>query len=279
MVAAPETISEGVVDVQNHSCSQRVRILGLDIAPLTVAETLDQVDQLVRRREPSYLITANLNYAMLSARDARLAAVNRNAAVILADGMPLVWAAKMAGKPLPGRTTGADLVPALAARAAERGYRTFLLGSSEEAAHAAAESMCSEHPKLKIVGIESPMVNRLSSAQTAALVGRIRQRKPDILLAALGQPKGELWIAEHYQSIAAPVSIQIGASLEFVSGYIQRAPGWMQRSGLEWLFRLGVEPRRLSGRYAQNGLFLLDRSARGAWGSFRRSVPAVVGRR
>lgn len=234
-----------------------VRVLGLDLAPLTLAETLDRIDTLIARGEPSYIITANLNYAMLCHQEPRLATINDGAALILADGMPLVWAARMVGTPLPGRTTGADLVPALCNRAAERGYRVFLLGGHPEAAAAAAAALETRLPDLELVGMASPIIDGMTPDESAALVDRIRSARPDILLVALGQPKGEVWIAEHFRQLAVPVSMQIGAALDFAAGRVRRAPGWMQRAGLEWLYRLYMEPRRLWRRYTSNGLFLL----------------------
>jgi N-acetylglucosaminyldiphosphoundecaprenol N-acetyl-beta-D-mannosaminyltransferase len=239
-----------------------VRVFGLDLAPLTLEETLDQIETFVEAGEPNYVITANLNYAMLSCEDRRLAAINDEAALILADGMPLVWAAALNRTPLPGRTTGADLVPALCARAAERGYRVFLLGGLPEASNAAVGTLRQQLPGLKIVGTECPMIDRLSREETAQLVERIRSARPDILLAALGQPKGELWIAEHYRQLGVAACIQIGASLDFVAGRVRRAPVWIQRAGFEWLYRIYAEPRRLWRRYARNGLFLMRFAAR-----------------
>lgn len=240
-----------------------IRVLGLDLAPLTLAETLEHIDELIARGEPSYIITANLNYAMICDEDRRLTAINDAAALILADGMPLVWAARAAGTPLPCRTTGADLVPALCSRAAEHGYRVFLLGGLPEAAAAAAAALQARLPDLEVVGVESPIIDDLTREETTALVARIRSARPDILLVALGQPKGELWIAEHYRQLEVPVSMQIGAALDFAAGRVRRAPRWMQRTGLEWLYRLAMEPRRLWRRYVSNGLFLLKCAAIG----------------
>jgi N-acetylglucosaminyldiphosphoundecaprenol N-acetyl-beta-D-mannosaminyltransferase len=260
---------------------EAVSVFGLDIAPLTLDETLERLQSLVEAATPSYVVTANLNYAMLSSRDPRLAAINDEAAFILADGMPLVWAARLARTPLPERTTGADLVPRLAVLAAERGYRMFLVGGVPQATQAAATILrqrCAElNHELDIVGIECPMVDALSREETQALVSRIQAAKPDIVLVALGQPKGELWMARHYRSFGTAVSLQIGAGLDFVAGRVRRAPRWMQRGGLEWLYRLYEEPKRLWRRYSENALFLTRVAAQSAarsieprWGSRRR---------
>jgi N-acetylglucosaminyldiphosphoundecaprenol N-acetyl-beta-D-mannosaminyltransferase len=254
-----------------------VHVFGLDVAPLDLDQAVDHIEDLVAAGEPKYIITANLNYAMLSHRNKRLENINGDAAFMVADGMPLVLAARLQGTPLPGRTTGADLVPRLCARAAERGLSIFLLGGTDEATGAAAAAMRRKWPKLRIAGVECPMLDALDEEAMSELVERIRLAKPDILLAAFGQPKGEFWIADHYRRLGGTVCIQIGASLDFIAGAVRRAPGWMQRGGLEWLHRLYSEPRRLLPRYTQNACFLFGAVARTCYGSYRRK-PIAAGR-
>jgi N-acetylglucosaminyldiphosphoundecaprenol N-acetyl-beta-D-mannosaminyltransferase len=253
----PKSEANLVKATKDESGPGAIHVFGLKLTPVTLDDTLEQIDGLIAAGRPSYIITANLNYAMLSYGNERLTKINDNAALMLADGMPLVWAARIAGTPLPGRTTGADLVPALCRRAEQHGYRVFLLGGLPEAASAAKHALHQQLPQLNIVGIECPMLADLSNDETSRLIERVRDAKPDIILGAFGQPKGEIWIAEHHQALAAAVCLQIGAGMDFVAGRVQRAPRWMQRSGLEWLYRIYAEPRRLWKRYALNGLFLL----------------------
>jgi len=239
--------------------SEEVEVLGLRIARLSYEQTLQRVEQLIQQGRPSFFITANLHYAHLSARDARLRKVNQKAAFLTADGMPLVWLSRFLGRPLPERVTGADLVWSLCQRAAERGYRVFLLGGGPGVAEEAAAILQARFPGLQMAGIEAPVLESLSPAEHAALLERMRQSKAQLLLAALGQPKGELWLAEHIEQIGIPVAVQIGASLDFVAARRRRAPGWMQRTGLEWFWRLVCEPVRLGRRYGTDALFLLGR--------------------
>src|SRR5262249_28805247 len=159
---------------------------------------------------PAYFITANLHYAMLTASDPRLAAVNEAAAFIVADGMPLVWAARLSRRPLPERGAGGDLVPALRQRAAQPGYRVLLLGGPAWLSAAAAQRLCRSYPSLQLVGFESPPFRTPSPEEHVALLARIRMARPDLLFVAFGQPKGEFWIAENYQSLGVPVVVQIG---------------------------------------------------------------------
>lgn len=244
--------------------SRRVWIWGLPLAPLTLRQTLDEVDRLVQEGTPSYFITANLHYAMLTAQDGRLPSVNDQAAFILADGMPLVWASRWKNGRLPERVAGADLLPALCERAAAKGHRVFFLGGSPGVGQEAAANLCGKYPGLQIVGIEAPRLERLSAGEHAALILRIRDARPHLLFAALGQPKGELWLQENCRALGVPVCAQVGASLDFAAGRVKRAPHWVQRLGLEWAYRLYREPSRLFLRYARNGLFILRMCIRDA---------------
>ena len=230
-------------------------IWGVPYAPLTLAQVVAEADRLIAARQPSYFITANLNYAMLSSRLPDLAEINRGAAFIVADGMPLVWASRRQGTPLPARVAGSDLIFALSGLAAERGYRLFLLGAPPGVAEQAATQLVKRFPGLIMAGYESPPFRPLSESENAALCDRIRAARPDLLLAGLGQPKGERWVFENYQALGVPLSAQVGASIDFAAGRVSRAPRWMQRTGLEWVYRLILEPRRLGGRISPTGCF------------------------
>jgi N-acetylglucosaminyldiphosphoundecaprenol N-acetyl-beta-D-mannosaminyltransferase len=234
-----------------------VEVWGLPLTPVTFEQTLDAIVNLIDAGKPSIVITANLNYAMLTAKSPALDRVNRLAALVVADGAPLVWASRRTRTPLPERVAGSDLVPALARRLAPRGGRVFLLGGAPGVAAAAAAILESRFPALKVVGAETPPFRALSAEETAALISRIRAATPDFLFVAFGQPKGELWLAEHLERLGVPVCLQVGASLDMLVGRVRRAPKWVRRLGLEWAWRIGTEPRRLGPRYAQNAWFLL----------------------
>ena len=258
-----------------HDDLRPVWVWGLPLAPLTFAETLDQVDDLIRAGRPGYFITANLHYAMLTAQDPRLPEVNRRAAFLLADGMPLVWASRYRPRQLPERVAGSDLVPALCARAAERGHRVFLLGGAPGVAEEAARRLCAHSPSLQIVGIEVPPFREPTAQEKAQLLARIRAARPDLLFVAFGQPKGELWLAENCEALGVPACVQIGATLDFIAGRVRRAPRWIQRVGFEWAYRLYREPRRLASRYASNFVFVARMAALDAASFFdrRRKLP------
>jgi N-acetylglucosaminyldiphosphoundecaprenol N-acetyl-beta-D-mannosaminyltransferase len=240
----------------------RVWVWGLPLAPMTRSQTVEAVVELVEAGQPSFFITANAHYAMLTREIPGLQAVNAQAAFVLADGAPLVWASRWKGRPLPERVAGSDLIVDLCGRAARNGYRIFLLGGAEGVAVEAAESLSRRFADIRIVGTECPPFRKLSAEEHAALLDRIRAARPDLLFVAFGQPKGESWIAEHLQELEVPVCVQVGASLDFIAGRVRRAPRRLQRLGLEWAYRMWLEPSRLAPRYARNARFLLSMVAR-----------------
>ena len=233
-------------------------VMGLPLARVTQAETLNLIDSFIMERTPRLVITANLHFAMLSQVQPMLRWLNRKADLVLADGMPLVWASRLKGKAqaLPERVTGADLLPAMCGRAAELGHRVYFLGGADGVAQEAVARLVERFPDLNVVGLDAPHFAALTPDQREAAVQRVRQARADILFVALGQPKGELWLAENLDRLGVPVNIQIGASLDFVAGRVKRAPRWVQRIGMEWSWRLACEPGRLCGRYLKNARFL-----------------------
>ena len=233
--------------------NRRVWVWGVPFAPLCRAEASQAVESLIEAGQPAYFITANTHYAMLSARHPELEAINEGAAFILADGTPIVWASRPR---LPERVAGSDLIYDLCELSAEHGYRVFLLGGPEGVAIAAADRLRGLFPKLQVVGTACPPHRPLTEAEHEALLSEIRESRPQLLFVAYGQPKGEFWIAENLERLGDLVCVQVGASLDFVAGRIKRAPRWMGRVGLEWAYRLALEPRRLGPRYASNAAFL-----------------------
>ncbi|WP_417748957.1 WecB/TagA/CpsF family glycosyltransferase [Rosistilla oblonga] len=236
---------------------EAVEIWGVPFSRLTLGQTLQHVDHLVAAGQPGYFITANLNYNMLTSQHPELRQVNDDAAFIVCDGMPMVWRSRWTDSPLPERVAGSELIYALTKWSAHKGHRIYFLGGAPGVAQAAADKLSARYPGLTVAGVHSPPFRPLDDQEHADLIDQIRSSKPDIVYVAMGQPKGEIWIAENYRAIGAPVCVQIGASFDFVAGGVARAPRWIQRAGLEWCYRMAQEPRRLAGRYWQNGKFLL----------------------
>ncbi len=231
-------------------------VWGLPLTPLTRCQAVDRVDELIRAGKPSFFITANTHYAMLTAEVAGLAAINQRAAFILADGVPLVVASRQTAHPVPERVAGSDLIYDLCERAAERGHGVYLLGGPPGIAEEAARRLVARYPALRIVGTVCPDATDLLGPGIDDLIARIKAVQPDLLFVALGQPKGEFWLAKHLEALGVPVAAQVGATLEFVAGKVQRAPKALQKTGMEWAFRIYTDPRRLGPRYWKNARFL-----------------------
>jgi N-acetylglucosaminyldiphosphoundecaprenol N-acetyl-beta-D-mannosaminyltransferase len=242
--------------------NEPVWVWGVPLVRWTLTDTVAAIGNLIEAGRPTYFITANTHYLMLTEENPDLEAINARAAFIVADGAPLIWASRWQGSPLPERVAGSDLIFVLSAEAARKGYRLFFLGGAEGVAEEAARQLGGRYPGLQVVGTECPPFRELTAEEQEALEARIRSARPDILFVAFGQPKGERWIDQHLEKLGVPVSVQVGASLEFAAGRTRRAPSWMQKSGLEWAFRLRLEPRRLFGRYARNAWFIIRMVAR-----------------
>ncbi len=254
----------GLAKTQPHERQVYPKVTDVWDTPFAVVDmpgTLKLADDIVRARKPEYFVTANLNYLMLVERCPQLSEVNRRAAAVLADGHPIVLRSRCGSNPLPCRVAGSDLILELAQLCAERGYSMFLLGAAEGVAAKAATELLARNPKLQIAGTYSPPFRPLSSAETDEMVTQVNRSRADILLVAFGQPKGELWIYEHLPKLQVPLSIQLGASFDFLAGTAKRAPAAWQRLGLEWLYRALSDPKRLGPRYAANIIYLLRKLA------------------
>lgn len=226
-----------------------VVILGVPFHDVTMAETLACLDELVARQTPCYLATANLDFAAQASRDVELQRILLEAELVLCDGTPLIWASRWLGAPLRERVAGSDLMPVLAAHAARQGYRLFLLGADNVTLATAKQRLESDNPGLQICGTFSPPVARLLDLDHDDILRRIHEAQPHILLVAFGCPKQEKWIYMNLPRLRVPVSVGVGGTFDMVAGNVRRAPVWMRKSGVEWIFRLIQEPRRLFSRY------------------------------
>lgn len=219
-----------------------------------------------------WLVTANIDFVQRAGREPEIRALYDRATLMVADGAPLIWAARLAGTPLPERLAGSDNTRWIAARAALEGKSIYLLGGAGESAANAAAALQAEHPALRIAGVSSPWLNLPPTpAQLAALADEVAAVDPHFVYVAFGSPKQE-YVIDHLRSrLPGAWMIGCGISLSFIAGDVSRAPVWMQRSGLEWLHRIGTEPRRLARRYLVDNLpFTIALLARSALSRFRR---------
>lgn len=235
-----------------------VVLLGIPFHDVTMDETLAEIDRIVLEGKPRYIATANLDFAAQASRDVELQRILMDAHLVLCDGTPLIWASRLLKAPLRERVAGSDLTPRLMAHAAARGYRLFFLGSDEAVLKITKERAERDNPGLVVCGIYAPPHAKLLELDNDAIAARVKEARPDILLVALGVPKQEKWIYMNQSLLGVPCSIGIGASLDFIAGKFSRAPVWAQKCGLEWLFRLMQEPRRLFSRYLEDFVFLVS---------------------
>jgi N-acetylglucosaminyldiphosphoundecaprenol N-acetyl-beta-D-mannosaminyltransferase len=229
-----------------------IAILGIPIDDLNTEKTLERLDEFVASQRFHQVATANTDFLIQALDDPELKSILWTADLVVPDGMPIVLASKWLGMALKERVSGADLVPLLAARAAAKGYKIFLLGGRLENTQKARERLLKENPGLQIVGCLSPPPSHLISMDHEAILAEIEAAAPDILLVAFGNPKQEKWIHLHRERLQVPVCIGVGGTLDFLAGATVRAPEWMQKSGLEWFHRLAHEPKRLWRRYTKD---------------------------
>lgn len=250
MHSAPTENSSPATGRSQGSAASTVDLLGIRFHNVTLDEFFHQVDCMVAARQPSFIVTPNIDHVVRLGQDAEFQRAYARAALVVCDSTPLLWASRLLGVPLRQKLSGSDLVDWLSAHAARAGHRVFLLGAAPGVADEARTILTTRYPGLQIVGVYSPPLgferDLEESTRIAALVKALR---PDLCFVALGSPKQEKWMAGHVQACEVPVMLGIGAGLDFVTGRFRRAPRWMQRCGLEWLWRLCSDPRRLFKRY------------------------------
>lgn len=254
-------------------------LLGTPVDDITMDESLDVIATMVdagrRTGRVHQIATVNVDFVVNAAADEGLRAIMRATDLSIPDGMGIVWGARLVRAPIRERTAGADLVPALARRAAQDGWRLCLFGGAPGVADRAADILRQQAPGVDVIVGPAPMV-AADGTMDAAVVDELRAIDADVIGVALGNPKQERWIVTYGQAVGAPVCIGIGGTLDFLTGTTQRAPMWMQRSGLEWIHRALSEPRRLIGRYAHDLWVFGPALLRQMWAGRRRRHGGAV---
>ncbi|HKU42081.1 MAG TPA: WecB/TagA/CpsF family glycosyltransferase [Polyangiales bacterium] len=227
-----------------------VELLGMPLACVDEDGLLDHMFEALREGRGGWLITANLDFLRRYTKEPTMRALYAQADVMVADGMPLVWATQLLGEPLPERVAGSALIYRFAERAAAEGRTLYFLGGEPGAGEAAARVLTERHPGLRVVGWSAPRVSaEPTELEVAAAVAELRKKKPDLLLVGLGSPKQERLIHALRAYFPHMWMVGVGISFSFVAGHVTRAPVWMRKSGLEWIHRLVQEPKRLARRY------------------------------
>jgi len=224
----------------------RVVLFGVPIDNLSLEETLDRIEEMVRDGGTHQHVVVNVDKIVKLQADDELRQAILSCDLINADGQPIVWASLFLQQPLKERVTGVDLFGGLVERCAQRGYRPYFLGARQEVVGSVVEILKAKHPRLQIAGWRN---GYWKPEEESAVVDDIRRTKPEILFVAMSSPKKELFLAAWKQELRVPFVMGVGGTFDVVAGRVRRAPRWMQKCGLEWLFRLAQEPRRMWRRY------------------------------
>lgn len=241
---------------------QRVDVLGVHVSAIDPAMALERITTWIDHGDRQYVCVTGVHGVGESWNDPALRAIHNRSGLTTPDGMPMVWCGRWAGAKWMRRVYGPDLMLDVLALAAERGWSSFFYGSSDATLAALVDRLAERVPGARVAGTFAPPFRPLTVDEDRSIVERINAARPDLVWVGLSTPKQERWMAEHRDLLAAPVLLGVGAAFDFVAGVKRQAPRWMQRSGLEWLFRLVSEPRRLWRRYLVGNARFLWRIAR-----------------
>lgn len=220
-----------------------IHLHGMRVDRVTMDDTLALVEQFVKSRQPHHIVTADASMIVTYNEDKEFAAIVDQSALVTPDGAGILWASKHLGEPVTSKVSGVDLAARCCALSAEKNWRVFFFGAAPGVAEEARARMLARYPGAQIVGFRDGFFTAETEPQ---VVEQIRAAKPDILLVALGIPKQEKFIARHKDTLGVPVLIGVGGTLDVFSGTVKRAPVWMQKSSLEWLYRLASNPKKIS---------------------------------
>lgn len=236
----------------------RIKLLNTEVDNITMSEAVEEIDRLILQKKPSYVVTPNVDHIVKLEQDDEFKEVYKGANLILTDGQPLIWISKFRKTPIVEKVSGSDLFPKVCELASRRGYKVFLLGAAEGVAKKAADNLRYKYKDLDIVGTYSPPFGfENNEFELNKIIKMINETKPDILAVGLGAPKQEKFIWKYKNKLNVPISLAIGASIDFEAGNIKRCPEWMQKNGLEWFYRLVKEPKRMFKRYLVDDLKII----------------------
>lgn len=228
----------------------RLHFMNTEIDNYTMEEAVCAIDQLIQQNKNGYVVTPNIDHIVKLETDTNLQKVYADADVILTDGKPMIWMSRLYGTPIKAKVSGSDLFPELCALAARKDYRVFLLGAAEGVAVKAAANLQKKYPGLIIAGTYSPPFGfEKDEEEIEHIIQIVTRAKPHILIVGLGCPKQENFIYKYRDRLNVPVSLGLGASIDFEAGILKRAPKFMADHGFEWLYRVAQDPKRMAKRY------------------------------
>lgn len=228
----------------------KVDILGTPVSSLTMDELFSDWESVINEGQKAQVCITPANSILAARETARVQEIYKNADYVLCDGVPVKWASEFLGIPIKERITGLDVLPRIFPFASQNNFTVFLLGASPGVAETLKSVMEAKYPNVKIVGTFVPPFREVfAKEENQQMIDAINAVKPDMLLVSLTAPKQDIWIAENLANLDTHVAIGIGGAFEVAAGMIQRAPLWMQKRGLEWLYRFLQEPKRMFRRY------------------------------
>lgn len=228
----------------------KLKFMNIEVDNLTMSEAINAMDLLIQNKENAYVVTPNVDHIVQLEKDSEFRKCYDEASLVLTDGKPLIWISKLYKKPIKEKISGSDVFPQLCGLAEKKGYKIFFLGAAEGVAQKAAENIKEKYPDIRIVGTYSPEYGfEKDEEKVKKVVGIVKETNPDILIVALGASKQEKFIYNNRNELEVPLSLGLGATLDFEAGNVKRAPVWMSAHGLEWLYRIFQEPKRMFKRY------------------------------
>jgi len=227
--------------------SQRITMMGCGIDNLSMEETLGRIEEFIRSGLPHQHVVVNVDKLVKASRDPGLRRIVNECDLVSADGMPVVWASRLLGKPLKERVAGIDLFEALMRRAADKGWRVFLLGARAEVTGAVADIYRRRYPGLALAGWRDGYWQ--GEEEEAQVARTVADSRADLLFVAISSPKKEHFLGKYQAAMRVPFAMGVGGTFDVAAGRVRRAPPWMQRAGLEWFWRFLQEPRRMFRRY------------------------------
>jgi N-acetylglucosaminyldiphosphoundecaprenol N-acetyl-beta-D-mannosaminyltransferase len=246
--------------------ADKVDILGSEISRVDLDMAIKKIEGFISDARKHFVVLPAVHTVLLARKDSELRQAHNSADLAPADGVPLIWASKLLGKPIQGRVTGLDLLPRFCEIAAKKGYTFFLMGAGPGVAQKLASVLMSQYPGLKIAGTYTPpFCDEFSTQENDRIISEVNTKKPDLLWVSLTSPKQQKWVFRNIENLNVKVAIAIGGAFDVCCGNVKRAPVWMRNNGLEWFYRFLQEPRRLFKRYFVDALpffplILLQRS-------------------
>ncbi len=252
--ASGEYVATHILEHAVERIGAKFPVLGVQVDAVQIPDVIARMSEWIEQRAATHYITVTGMHGVMEAHQAaKFRAVLEDADMVVPDGMPLVWISRLRGYGLHRRVYGPELMLRFCQETARNGYRHFIYGGDTGVPEQLAARLEAECPGIRIVGMHSPPFRPLTLEEDAAAVNMINRAAPDVLWVGLGTPKQDRWMHEHRDRLRVPVMVGVGAAFDFLASRKKQAPAWMQEHGLEWLFRLLQEPRRLWKRYLVHG--------------------------